>query len=68
MINVRPGYWDVATCSWVGAEPMYLVPPVLRSESPASADDRTGLGTAEVPAPRHRRADEAPVTAAPPGS
>ena len=68
MINARPGYWDIATCSWVGAEPTDLGPPVLRSETPASADDRTGPGTAEVPAPRHRRADHAQVAAAPPGS
>lgn len=62
MINARPGYWDFTTCSWVGAEPMYVVPPVLRSESPAAPDDPAGSEPPAVPAPRHRRADDPEVT------
>lgn len=27
MVNARPGFWDVDRCTWVGADPMYVVPP-----------------------------------------
>ena len=48
MINARPGYWDVDRCSWVGVDPVYVVPPLRHAERP---HDRAP-GQAEVPAPR----------------
>ena len=34
MINARPGYWDVDRCSWVGVDPMYVVPPLRHADRP----------------------------------
>jgi hypothetical protein len=51
VINVRPGYWDVDSCAWVGVDPVYVVPPLRHAEHP---HDRT-IGTAaagELPEPR----------------
>jgi hypothetical protein len=47
VINARPGYWDVDRCSWVGVDPVYVVPPLRHADH---AHDRS-LGTA-VPGPR----------------
>ncbi len=47
MINARPGYWDVDRCSWVGVDPVYVVPPLRHADHP---HDRTP--GADVPAPR----------------
>ena len=50
MINARPGYWDVDRCSWVGVDPVYVVPPLRHAEHP---HDRTpGVLDAAVPTPR----------------
>ncbi len=46
MINVRPGYWDVDSCSWVGTDPVYVVPPLRHAEHP---HDRA-FGVPEIPA------------------
>lgn len=27
MNSSLPGYWDFRSCAWVGAEPVYLMPP-----------------------------------------
>ena len=51
MINVRPGYWDVDSCSWIGADPVYVVPPLRHADHP---HDRA-FGAAEIvdlPEPR----------------
>ena len=48
MINARPGYWDVDGCSWVGAEPMYVMPLLRHADRP---HDRS-LSTPDLPAPR----------------
>ena len=32
MISARPGYWDVDRCSWVGVDPVYVVPPLRHAE------------------------------------
>jgi hypothetical protein len=55
VINARPGYWDVDRCSWVGVDPVYVVPPLRHAEHP---HDRSP-GAAEVPAPR--TGDAAPL-------
>jgi hypothetical protein len=47
VISARPGYWDVDRCSWVGVDPVYVVPPLRHSEHPH--DRAPG---AAVPAPR----------------
>lgn len=49
MINVRPGYWDVDRCSWVGVDPLYPMPPLRHAEHP---HDRA------VPTPRTGEGDE----------
>lgn len=49
MINVRPGYWDVDRCSWVGVDPIQVVPPLRHAEHPY---DRAPGGERPVPAPR----------------
>jgi hypothetical protein len=66
MINARPGYWDVDRCSWVGVDPVYVVPPLRHAEH---THDRS-VSTPEVPAPRvaedeGRTADLQPGAAAP---
>jgi hypothetical protein len=38
MINAKPGYWDVDRCSWVGVDPMYVVPPLRHAEHPHDRD------------------------------
>ncbi len=48
MINVRPGYWDVDSCSWQGVDPVYVVPPLRHAEHP---HDRA-FGEVEVPEQR----------------
>jgi hypothetical protein len=45
VINARPGYWDVDRCSWVGVDPVYVVPPLRHADHPH--DRAPG-----VPAPR----------------
>ena len=55
MINARPGYWDVDRCSWVGVDPVYVVPPLRHADR---AYDRSP-GSPEVPAPR--TADDSPL-------
>jgi hypothetical protein len=47
VISARPGYWDVDRCSWVGVDPVYVVPPLRHAEHPH--DRAPG---AAVPAPR----------------
>jgi hypothetical protein len=47
MISARPGYWDVDRCSWVGVDPVYVVPPLRHAEH--SRDRALG---AIVPEPR----------------
>lgn len=67
MVNARPGYWDVDLCSWVGTEPMYVVPPARTGAYPS---DRVPGGPRArhdpaadgVPAPRE---DEEIVDAEP---
>ena len=45
-MNARPGYWDIETCTWVGAEPTHVVPPVpVRPVPDTPVED-------SVPAPR----------------
>jgi hypothetical protein len=51
--NARPGYWDMDRCSWVGVEPMYVMPPVRHADHPH--DRVVGAPLPQVPAPRHRR-------------
>jgi hypothetical protein len=46
VISARPGYWDVDRCSWVGVDPVYVVPPLRHADHP---HDRAPGG---VPAPR----------------
>jgi hypothetical protein len=67
VINVRPGYWDVDSCAWVGVDPVYVVPPLRHAEHP---HDRA-FGAADVTEARElpeQRTDEivlepeAPVT------
>jgi len=58
VINARPGYWDVDRCSWVGVDPVYVVPPLRHADRP---HDRS-LGTADLPAPRSAD-DDAPLPA-----
>lgn len=50
VINARPGYWDVNSCAWVGAEPMYVVPPARPAEH--THDRALGAAGVDVPAPR----------------
>ncbi|MGH8971098.1 MAG: hypothetical protein ACRDV1_14250 [Actinomycetes bacterium] len=57
MTNVKPGYWDVDLCSWVGVDPMYVVPPLRHADQP---HDRA---VPTVPEPRVAAHDE-PVTTA----
>jgi hypothetical protein len=57
VINVRPGYWDVDSCAWVGVDPVYVVPPLRHAEHP---HDRAfgvadGAGVPDVP---EQRVDE----------
>jgi hypothetical protein len=54
MVNVRPGYWDVDSCSWVGADPVYVVPPLRHAEHP---HDRA-FGAAEAFDLPEQRAEE----------
>ena len=35
-MSETPGYWDVHSCTWVGATPTYVLPPAA-----ASAEDDT---------------------------
>lgn len=56
MINVRPGYWDLDRCCWVGVDPMQVVPPLRHAGHP---DD--GAPGPSLPAPR----DAAPAEEAP---
>jgi hypothetical protein len=56
VINARPGYWDVDRCSWVGVDPVYVVPPLRHADRP---HDRS-LSAPELPAPRSGD-DDAPL-------
>ena len=57
VINVRPGYWDVDSCSWVGVDPVYVVPPLRHAEHPH--DRAFGVADAAgVPDVPEQRADE----------
>ena len=38
MINVKPGYWDVDRCAWVGLDPMVVTPPLRHAEHPHDRD------------------------------
>jgi hypothetical protein len=66
MINARPGYWDVDRCSWVGVDPVYVVPPLRHADHP---HDRVPSALDEaVPSPREADDSrdfetEAPATA-----
>ena len=59
-MNARPGYWDIEACTWVGAEPTHIVPPVpalARSAADAGdthVDTDTDTEPAAVPTPRTR--------------
>ena len=57
VINVRPGYWDVDSCAWVGVDPVYVVPPLRHAEHP---HDRAfgSAGVTEEAAVPEQRADE----------
>jgi hypothetical protein len=57
MINVKPGYWDVDRCSWVGVDPTYVVPPLRHAEHPHDADQPV------VPEPRSALDEPAPEPA-----
>lgn len=69
MVNARPGYWDIDRCSWVGVEPMYVVPPARTGPHTL---DRVPEGTAVapgLPAPREEPAVSVdPVAEAPPSA
>lgn len=54
MINARPGYWDVDRCSWVGVDPVYVVPPLRHADH---AHDRA-VGSVELPAQRPAESTE----------
>lgn len=56
MINARPGYWDVDRCSWVGVDPVYVVPPLRHADRP---HDRSPSAQ-DLPAPRSGD-DDAPL-------
>jgi hypothetical protein len=63
VISARPGYWDVDRCSWVGVDPVYVVPPLRHADHP---HDRAPGG---VPAPRvDSDSDEGRVIDLEPGS
>ena len=49
MINARPGYWDVDRCSWVGVDPVYVVPPLRHADHPH--DRVPGILGEAVPSP-----------------
>ena len=57
MINARLGYWDMDRCCWVGVEPTYVMPPLRHADRGAERDG--GEQVPSVPAPRHRRPEEA---------
>jgi hypothetical protein len=66
VINARPGYWDVDRCSWVGVDPVYVVPPLRHADHPH--DRVPGLLDEGVPSPREaedslNHEPEAPATA-----
>ncbi len=67
MVNSRPGYWDVDRCTWVGVEPMYVVPPVRPAEHPSDRVPGGGSGSADPAAVPQQREDEEPVERAPSG-
>ena len=48
MINARPGYWDVDRCSWLGVDPVYVMPLLRHGDRPY---DRS-VSTPDLPAPR----------------
>ena len=56
MISARPGYWDVDRCSWVGVDPVYVVPPLRHADH--THDRAPG---AVVPEPRSEDETEALV-------
>jgi hypothetical protein len=47
-MHAQPGYWDVDRCCWVGADPVYVVPPLRHAEH---AHDGVP-GASELPEPR----------------
>jgi hypothetical protein len=55
MINAQPGYWDVDRCSWVGTDPVYVVPPLRHADHP---HDRVPGGAPELPEPRSAADEE----------
>jgi hypothetical protein len=57
VINARPGYWDVDGCSWVGVDPMYVMPLLRHADRP---HDRS-LSASDLPAPRAADDDETRV-------
>ena len=54
MINARPGYWDVDRCSWVGVDPVYVVPPLRHADHP---HDRVP-GALDEAVPSQREAED----------
>jgi hypothetical protein len=54
MISARPGYWDVDRCSWVGVDPVYVVPPLRHAEHPHDRAPGAGM-------PQPRSEDETEV-------
>jgi hypothetical protein len=67
VVNARPGYWDLDLCSWVGTEPMYVVPPARtgdhRSDRVPGGREAAADG---VPAPREDEEAVGPTPGAPP--
>lgn len=53
-MSEKPGYWDVHTCAWVGAEPSHVGPPLAGSDPIAALDESV---------PEQRPAVELPVAA-----
>jgi hypothetical protein len=53
MINVKPGYWDVDRCCWVGVDATEVVPPLRHAEHPHDG------GAPVVPEPRPALAEVA---------
>ena len=55
---VKPGYWDVERCAWVGAEPTYVVPPEIAGAVPAES------AAAADAVPQQRESATAPSSSA----
>jgi hypothetical protein len=57
VVNTRPGYWDVDRCTWVGVEPMYVVPPARPAAHPSDRVPRGGATDPDEAAVPQQRDD-----------